>query len=185
MDEMGSSHGTIVTMPQLSPPQPDMPEEGLQVTAPLFPSESTPITPELAVCSSEGRTVYFTGSQPVFEHACDDLASFHMIVAQFCAQGVCKQTDIIRTFGVPRRSLARWVSTFRSKGAPGFYQSLKPAPRRPRVLTPERLEQAQALLNDGESISSVSRIMDIKPDTLRKAILAGRLSKPMSKKNKT
>lgn len=48
-------------------------------------------------------------------------------------------------------------------------------------MTPEVLEQAQQLLNDGLEPSDVADQLAIKPDTLSKAIRARRLHKSVKK----
>jgi hypothetical protein len=66
------------------------------------------------MCSRSARTrgggTYFNGSMPVFSHDEDDIASFRMITAQFCANGNAKQAEIARAFGVPKISLERAVA---------------------------------------------------------------------------
>jgi len=68
------------------------------------------------------------------------------------------------------------------KGASGFYE--EPKRRGAVVLTPEVLEQAQQLLSDGAEIADVAEQLTLKVDTLRKAVAAGKLHKPVKKKRK-
>ncbi|MCG8423427.1 MAG: hypothetical protein MJE77_36470 [Proteobacteria bacterium] len=72
------------------------------------------------------------------------------------------------------------MKLYREKGPEGFY-----APRRTRgaaVLTPPILEQAQEKLNQGLSVAEVADALDIKRNTLAKAVRAGRLHKPTKKR---
>jgi transposase len=116
---------------------------------------------------------------PVFVHAEDDVESFRMITAQFCVNGNARQADIVRAFGVTKISLKRAVKRYREEGPKGFYQPRKR--RGPAVLTPEVVEQAQRLLDEGLETPEVADRLDIKRDTLRKAVSAGRLHKPVKK----
>ena len=103
-------------------------------------------------------------------------ALFRMFTAQLICQGACRQVDIVRAFGVSRNSVIRSVSAYRTGGAGAFY-----APRAGRgasVLTPEVTAPAQQLLAEGWSPREVADHLGIKPDTLRKAIQQGRLTKP-------
>jgi transposase-like protein len=159
-------------------PVPETPRKGLQRLAPIFPAESTLITPTLAVCRRDGAVVYFTGSLPVYRHQVDDEPAFRMFVAQLCAQGTCKQVDIVRVFGVAKRSLIRWVAQFQDEGPASFFRGRKPVVRPRRVWTPERVAEAQRLLDAGHTRSEVARIMELKPDTVRKAVLHGTLHVP-------
>ena len=99
-----------------------------------------------------------------------------MLTAQLICQGACRQTDIVRAFGVSKNSVIRSVNTYRAGGVAAFY-----TPRTPRgasVITPEVTAQAQSLLGTGSSPREVAKELGLKLDTLRKAIEQGRLIKP-------
>lgn len=103
-----------------------------------------------------------------------------MFTAQAVCQGLCQQSDIIRVFGVSSSSVKRSVKKYILGGISAFF-----APRVVRtggtVLTNERKTKAQELLNLGHSRQEVAKQLNIKYDTLRKAINQGRLSEPDSK----
>lgn len=150
-----------------------------QLQLPFFPEGVTHITPLLAFGVEDGRVTYFNGSMPVFIHDQDDLASFRMITAQFCVNGNAKQCEVAQAFGIPKITLKRAVKLYRAQGPKGFY-----APRKTRgaaVLTAAVLAEAQRLLDEGLETAEVARQLGIKPDTLSKAVRAGRL-RPAAKK---
>ena len=64
----------------------------------------------------------------------------------------------------------------------GFYEV--PNRRGPAVLTAHVLEQAQERLDEGLEISQVAEQLNVKRNTLAKAIRAGRLHKPAKKKTR-
>ena len=150
-----------------------------QLQLPIFPVGSTEVTHDLAFEKRDGQVTYFYGTLPVFSHAESDIASFRMITAQFYLNGYVKQMDIVRAFGVSPISVKRAVKRFQEKGPQGFYSDKKT--RGTTVLTPEVLEQAQQLLNEGLEPSDVADQLAIKPDTLSKAIRAKRLHKSVKK----
>lgn len=154
---------------------------GQQLLAPVFPAESTLITPELAVVQRDGMVVYFTGSLPVYQHPVGSAPAFRMFVAQLCVQGSCRLVDIIRVFAVAKRSLIRWVEQYRAEGPESFFAGRKPTPRRAVVWTAERVAQAQALLDAGRTRSEVAAVLGLKADTVRKAVLHGTLRLPEKK----
>jgi hypothetical protein len=103
-----------------------------------------------------------------------------MITAQFCVNGNARQADIVRAFGVTTISLKRAVKRYRTEGPRGFY-----SPRRtrgPAVLTAPVLTAAQQLLDDGMATAQVAERLEVKPDTLSKAVRAGRLHQAAKKK---
>ena len=147
-----------------------------QTWLPLIPSGSTSINEVLSVVKDNGIWTYFSGMGPVFYHRDDDLRSFRMFTAQLVCQGACKQVDIIRTFGVSRSSVSRSVHKYREGGPAAFFVQRRG--RGGSVLTEEVLAKAQEMLNLGENKQEVAEALDVKYDTLRKAVSSGRLSVP-------
>jgi hypothetical protein len=96
-----------------------------------------------------------------------------MITAQFCCNGSAKQADIVKAFGVTKQVVLRAVKLFRQKGPAGFFEERRT--RGPAVLTPPVLVQAQELLDDGLEVPDVARQLNLKPNTMWKAVRAGRL----------
>ena len=82
-----------------------------------------------------------------------------MFTAQLCAQGACKQAEIIKAFGVSKSSVLRSVNKYREEGIEGFYKSRRA--RGARVMTPEVVQQAQQLFAEGHSKAEVAREVDI------------------------
>ena len=154
-------------------------EEGAtipQALLPLISEDATRISDLISVVRQNGQWFYFCGTQPVFQHAESDLRTFRMFTAQLCVQGACKQADIIKAFGVSKSSVLRSVSKYREAGIDGFYK-----PRRTRgapVMTPQVIQQAQQLFEEGRSKAEVARELKIPYETLRKAIDQGRVALP-------
>ena len=147
-----------------------------QLQLPIFPAGITHITDELAFENRDGTVTYFTGQMPVFRHAADDRRTFRMIISQFVVNGNARQSEIARAFGIPLVNVKRAVRRYRERGPSGFY-----APRRgrrgPAVLTPEVVARLEDLLGRGVPSAQAARELNLKPDTVRKAILAGRVEK--------
>ena len=152
-----------------------------QVQLPIFPAGSVEINRELA-CRVEGeKVVYFNGHLPVFTHTKNDLASFRLFTSQLIVQGSATQGDVAKAFGVPLVAIKRATKLYRERGPAGFYVSARR--REGSKLNAEKLEQARALLVQGYPLPVVSAQTGVLPDTLRKAISAGRL--PAVKKTET
>ena len=141
---------------------------------PLFSDDCTPINGLVSYQRKAGMIYYFYGSWPVFSHAEQDEASFRMFTSQLYVDGNCKQAEIVRAFGVTAISVKRAVKTYR-EGGPGAFFQTRSSVRKARVLTAEVLARAQALLDEGQSRGEVAEVLAIKPDTLYRAVLAGRL----------
>ena len=151
-----------------------------QVQLPIFPAGSVEINRDLACRTEEDRVVYYNGHLPVFTHAKNDLASFRLFTSQLIIQGSATQGDIAKAFGVPLVAIKRATKLYRQRGSAGFF--VPKTRRQGSQLNAEKLEQARALLAQGQPLAVVSRRTGVLSDTLRKAVAAGRL--PAVKKTK-
>jgi len=151
-----------------------------QVQLPIFPQGVTHITSEIAFECRDGKVTYFNGHLPVFIHDCEDLAAFRLFSSQLTINGNASQSQISRAFGVPVVTVKRYVKLYREKGPKGFFA---PRPRRNgSKLTPERLAEAQRLLDEGFEVPEAARSLGILSNTMHKAIRAGRMQQRAKKK---
>ena len=95
-----------------------------QRVMPLFPHGTTHINNLLAFSCEEGTVTYFNGSMPLFSHRETDVASFHLIIAQFYLNGHVKPADFCRAFGMTAISVKRAVKLHREQASRA---SLSPA----------------------------------------------------------
>jgi transposase-like protein len=146
-----------------------------QMLLPIFPTELTLINNKIGFQKNEGSVYYFNGMMPIFSHAEDDLASFRFITSQMVVLGNATQAEIVRAFGISPISMKRYVKRYRERGLAGFFDT--PRRRGPSVLTNEILDKVQLLLDQGQSVSSIASQLNLRSDTLNKAIRDGRLHK--------
>ena len=150
---------------------------------PVFYDGVTAITNDVGYQKIDNTIVYFYGTLPVFSHALDDLNSFRVIVSQLYVNGNLSQSVPARVFQIKPLALKRWVKKYREGGPGSFFKSRKGGSRA-RVLTAEVLEKVQTRLNEGYTISQISKELSLSYDVLRKAVADGRLSKSAEKKTK-
>ena len=150
-----------------------------QVQLPVFPVGTTAISSDLGFERQGQQIVYLNGHLPVFTHEVDDLESFRFFTSQLIANGTASQTQIATAFGVPLITIKRYCQLLREQGAAAFFH---PPPRqRGHRLTPERLVEVQALLDEGLRVAEISHRTGLLATTLRKAIKHGRLKPPKKK----
>jgi hypothetical protein len=147
-----------------------------QTFLPLFPDGATQINAQLSFVKRAGEVTYFHGVLPVFIHQEQECSTFRMITAQFCITGNAQQAEIVRAFGVTSISVKRAVKCYRTHGVAGFYAKRKT--RGAAVLKPAVLEEVQRRLDTGEDTAQIAHDLQLKKNTLNKAIAAGRLHKP-------
>lgn len=151
-----------------------------QLQLPIFPPDLTRLTEDLSFQRSEGQIVYFHGLLPVFQHDEQDLKSFRMITSQWIARGTVRTTDVVQAFGVPLATVKRYLKVYRQQGTEGFF--MQPRTRGAGVLTAEVRQRAQALLDEDKSVPEVARELNLRANTLHKAIRAERLHAPQKKR---
>jgi len=153
-----------------------------QLQLPVFPQGVTQLSTDLGVSCRDGRVTYFYGTLPVFTHGEKDVPSFRLFTSQLYLEGKVKQADLVKVFGVSAISLKRAVKLYAAAGPGGFW---RPRPTRgPAVLTPEVLKQAQAQLEQGQTLQAVAAQLQVRYDTLRKAERAGRIHAAVKKKKR-
>ena len=145
----------------------------IQEMLPIFPADTTRINDHLAFCERNGTVYYFNGTMPIFSHPENDLASFRMFTSQLYVNGNCRQVEIVKAFGVSRISVKRSVKKYREQGPSSFFK--KSVVRKPRVLTPGVIGEAQEMLAGGKTRRDVVEQLGVKRDTLVKAIRSGRI----------
>jgi len=145
-----------------------------QLILPVFPEDVTPINDVVSFCKRDGMVYYFYGAFPVFQHPEEDKRSFRMYASQLVVNGSCSQAEVVRAFGISRISMKRYAKQYRQGGAESFFR--EPERRGSPVLTAEVLQEAQLLLNAGVDRSEAARRLGLKPNTLAKAIRAGRVT---------
>jgi len=148
-----------------------------QQILPLIPRGATQINGLVSVWRDTESWTYFLATHPIYSHRKTDQRMFRLITSQLIDSGACRQVDIRRAFGVSKSSVIRSLNKLRSGGPEAFFVQRR-GRRGGKVLTCEVLEKAQRLLDQGYTRSDAVQELDVKYDTFRKAINAGRLIEP-------
>jgi len=148
----------------------------MQEILPLIGHGTSQISGTLSVAFEGDRWIYFHGCLPVFTHHPGDKQSFRMITSSFIYNGACRNIDIQRTFNVSKESVIRNLKKFKEKGSEGFFSAVKKNKRKSKVLTPEKIQEAEELLSIGFTRREASSRIMIEYSTLCKAISSKRVS---------
>jgi len=149
----------------------------LQQILPFIPRGATEINGLVSVFYDEDRWTYFVGTLPTYFHDKTDQRMFRLTSSLLIESGACRQVDVIKTFGVSKSSVIRSVNKLRKGGPEAFFVQRR-GRRGGKVLSPKVIEKAQNLLDQGYTRRDVSQELNVKHDTLRKAINDGRLREP-------
>ena len=148
----------------------------MQLLLPIFPRETTLITPTLGVFEEDGFVFYLHSGMPISTHHKDNLKSFRFTVSRFIDLGLCRQSDIIRTFGVSEDSIRKSLKLYRSKGEEGFFGTNQ-SQRVCHKMLPDRLVRIQKMLDTGMSNYSIAQKEKISEGTIRYTLKMGKLKK--------
>jgi hypothetical protein len=148
-----------------------------QTFFPVFPKDSKMINSDIGLKTVGEMIIYYNGGMPVYQHRIDDYKGFRYFTSMMIDLKNVSHEDIISTFKVSKESVNRWLRTYRTEGGNGFFQEKK-STKRGTKLTDEVLVKVQGLLNLGKTPKEIGAELDIKRDTIQKAISAHRLTKP-------
>jgi len=144
---------------------------------PVYPTGAMFINQKIAVKTVEKKVYYFNGDMPFYHHQQDNYKSFRFVTSQMIELENVKQIEIVKAFKVSKESVKRWVKIYRTKGEAGFFETRK-GKKKGNVLNEEVINKVQTGLNLGKTPKAIGEELDIKPDTIRKAITYKRLTKP-------
>ena len=139
----------------------------MQTILPLIPAGATKINDILTVVRDGEECSYHLGIWPIYKHKANDDKHFRLISAQLIESGTCRQCDIVKALAVSRKKLNRAVKQLKERGIASFF-SKRSGRRGGTVLTPDKLQQAQELLDHGYSRCEVSSELNIKKALLTK-----------------
>jgi len=72
----------------------------MQLQLPIFPRETKIVSDGVGIYRKDDIVHYIVNGLPVYSHAGDDLRAFRFITSNFITQGLCRQSEVQRCFGV-------------------------------------------------------------------------------------
>ena len=151
----------------------------MQLLLPIFPPEVKLITHTFGVFARDGIVNYLHCGVPIYSHAAEDLNSFRYITSKFVLQGLCKQVEISRCFGISYDSVKRNTRRLAEQGERVFFAS-DPRGGQCYKLLPAILDRMQRKLDGGTSNSEIARLEGVTEGAVRYAIKHGKLKKTLT-----
>ncbi len=165
-------------MSAMPPPDvPPIPPSGRQLRLPRYPDGPIHVSDAVSVVRREGVVWWFHQGMPLGSHAASDVAAFRHQSSMLCDGGACKLVEIERAFDVTAISVKRALKQYRAGGARSFFERKRTAREGP-VMTPARLREVQALIDQGLSDRQIGERLGLKRDTIYRTVQAGRLHRP-------
>ena len=148
----------------------------MQLILPIYPVNTTLINANVGVYERDGVVQYLVNGLPVYSHARDDNSAFRWITSNFIHQGLCRNVDIERAFGVSEDSVSRALKKYESKGAPGFFGPDGRQGKAYKIVGGCR-ERIQSKLDKGQSVYSIAKEEGVRESAIRYQIKQGYLKK--------
>ena len=148
----------------------------MQLLLPIFPIETKLITEYLGVYEKDGIIYYLHCGVPIHQHHKDDLHKFRYITSHLIMQGLCRQTDISRVFGVSGDSVSRNFIKYRKEGERAFFGQDNRSGKKHKLIG-ERLERIQQAIDKGMSVYGTAKKEGVSEGSIRYAIKQGYIKK--------
>lgn len=175
---IGSAVDTLLDM--TAPDPPPIPPGGRQLRLPRYHDAPVHVSDAVSVVRKDGMVWWFHQGMPLGAHAESDVASFRHQSSMLCDSGACALVEVERAFGVSAISVKRALKLYRAGGARSFFERKKTVRADP-VMTPQRLLEIQALIDQGLSDRQIAERLGLKRDTIYRTVKAGRLHRPEKK----
>lgn len=154
----------------------------MQMNLPLFPTQTKLVNSCLGVRVNDGFVYYLHNGNPIGCHDEQDLQSYRYICGSLVSNGLCNATELAGALGVNARSIQRYAQKYAKEGAKGFFQP-KTRKGTAHKLTPEKMDLANQLLEQGKSNYRVAKEVGVSEGTIRHHIKKGTLQVPSKKKS--
>jgi transposase len=151
-------------------------KKAMQLLLPIFPADTKMITPTLGFYEQEEYVYYLHNGVVIEMHHKAAMKKFRYVTSKFIVTGLCRQTDIIRSFGVSESSVSKNVKMYKEKGESGFFGKDARHGTCHKML-PDRVDRIQQMLDKGMSNSSIAKKEKISEGTIRYSLQQGYLKK--------
>lgn len=145
----------------------------IQEPLPLIPGEATVLSEKLSVVRKDGRVVFYHSYEPIYAFREGDKAGRRAAAAVLSDLELAGPKALGEALGINPSTVHRNREKYRAGGIDALNEPERV--RTPYRLTPEKLMQAQELLDEGHSHRAVARVLNVVSGTIDYAVNKGRL----------
>lgn len=143
---------------------------------PIFPQTTKLINPSVGFFTKDNIVFYLHNGSPIYCHDKNDLNSYRYIIANLITTNLCTPTELSYALGVSKRNMQRYAKTLRVKSAKWFFN--RPDKQYDaHKLTPDKLLEAQGLLDQSITVLSVAKQLGVTEGAIRYHIKQGSIKK--------
>jgi len=145
---------------------------------PLVPRDAIEVSGSLAIRIDAERVEFFNAGGPIGSYRADDRTGILLAAINAIHQGMASQAAMARALSIHRTTLHRAMQNYDANGVAGVVAK-RTGPKRPHTFTPDVLERAQSLLEEGLTTKDAAAELGVSERGLRSAISRGLVTRPV------
>lgn len=148
----------------------------MQQILPIFPDDTKMVNYRVGFKRMDDFVHYFVNGMSVYCHEINDKNGYRFVLATLVTNKFCSIKELSEALGVNKKNVERYAKDLREKGMSHFFNR-KETRGQCHKLTPEKINEAQRLLDLGRSQYSTAKTIGVSESAIRYHIKAGTLKK--------
>ena len=148
----------------------------MQQILPIFPDDIKMVNFQVGFKKIDEFVHYFVNGMPVYCHETGDKNGYRFVLATLVNNKFCSIRELSEALGVNKKNVERYAKDLREKGMAHFFNR-KETRGQCHKFTPEKMKEAQQLLDQGYSQYGTAKAIDVSESAIRYHISAGNLKK--------
>jgi len=148
----------------------------MQQILPIFPEDIKMVNYQVGFHEIDGFIHYLVNGMPVYCHKKDDKNGYRFVLATLVNNKFCSIKELSEALGVQKKNVERYAKSLRDHGMEYFFNR-KETRGQCHKFTPEKIEEAQQLLDLGRSQYGTAKEIGVSESAIRYHIKAGTLKK--------
>ena len=148
----------------------------MQQILPIFPTDTKMVNYQVGFKQIDDFIHYFVNGMPVYCHEKEDKNGYRFVLATLVNNNFCSIRELSEALGVNKKNVERYAKDLRDKGMSHFFNR-KETRGQCHKFTPEKIKEAQRLLNLGRSQYGTAKDIGVSESAIRYHIKAGTLKK--------
>jgi len=148
----------------------------MQQILPIFPCDTKMVNYQVGFRKMDDFVHYLINGMPVYSHQKEDKNGYRYVLATLVNHNFCSIKELSEALGVPRKNIERYAKALKEKGIAHFFNRKETGGQCHKV-TPEKMKDAQELLDNGCSQQGTAKSLGVSESAIRYHIKAGGLKK--------
>lgn len=148
----------------------------MQQILPIFPVDIKMVNFQVGFKQMDDFVHYFVNGMPVYCHQVDDKNGYRFVLATLVNHNFCSIKELSEALGVKKKNVKRYAKALRDKGMSHFFNR-KETRGQCHKFTPEKMNEAQRLLDQGYSQYRTAKMIGVSESAIRYHKKAGNLKK--------